>query len=346
MLNKNSRNKEKGTASPVTLRDVAREAGVSIKTVSRVVNREKEVNPSTSARVDEVLSRLGYQPNELARGLRGGRSRTIGLMIADISNPFYSSCAKAVEEVARAHGYAVMLCASSEDPEIERSYVEVLNRRRVDGLLLVPAADGHEYLAAQQAAGTPVVALDRPIEGLETDLVLVENRVGTREVIDHLIGHGHQRIAFVGDKEHVYTTRKRLEGYGETLKQAGLEEVYRLGAGDIAAAKKATQELVRSPGCPTAFFAANNLIAVGVLSALEQAGLRVPEDIAFAAFDDFDLAAVLHPRLTLVRQPADELGRKAAELLFDRLEGLEPASPRRFVLPTELVIRESCGCSP
>ena len=326
------------------MRDVAREAGVSIKTVSRVVNREREVNPATAARVDEVLLRLGYQPNELARGLRGGRSHTIGLMIADISNPFYSSCAKAVEEVVRAHGYTVMLCTSSEDPQIERSYVELLNRRRVDGLLLVPAADGHEYLAAQQEAGTPVVALDRPVEGLETDLVLVRNRAGTREVIYHLIGHGHRRIAFVGDQEHVYTTRKRLEGYKEALKQAGLEEIYRLGADGIATAKKVTEELLGSQKYPTAFFAANNLIAVGVLQALEQAGLRVPDDVAFAAFDDFELAAVLHPRLTLVRQPAYELGKKAAELLFERLEKREPSSPRRVVLPTELMIRESCGC--
>ena len=332
------------TASRVTLRDVAREAGVSIKTVSRVVNREREVNPATAARVDEILLRLGYQPNELARGLRGGRSHTIGLMIADISNPFYSSCAKAVEEVVRAHGYTVMLCTSSEDPQIERSYVELLNRRRVDGLLLVPAADGHEYLAAQQEAGTPVVALDRPVEGLETDLVLVKNRAGTREVIYHLIGHGHRRIAFVGDQEHVYTTRKRLEGYKEALKQAGLEEIYRLGADGIATAKKVTEGLLESQEYPTAFFAANNLIAVGVLQALEQAGLRVPDDVAFAAFDDFELAAVLHPRLTLVRQPAYELGRTAAELLFERLEKREPSSPRRVVLPTELMIRESCGC--
>lgn len=251
-----------------------------------------------------------------------------------------------MEEVARDHGYAVVLCASSEDAEVARSYVEVLSRRQVDGLLIVPAANGHEYLAAQQSAGTPVVALDRTVEGLETDLVLVQNRTGAREAIKHLISHGRQRIAFVGDQEHMYTTRKRLQGYKEALKQAGLKEAYRLGAGGITSAEEAARELLGLPEPPTAFFAANNLIAVGVLRALNQAGLKVPEDIAFAGFDDFELAAVLHPRLTLVRQPAYELGRRSAEPLFDRLEEHQPESFQRIVPPTELVVRESCGYSP
>lgn len=329
----------------VTLRDVAREADVSIKTVSRVVNGEREVSTETAARVAEVLSRLGYQPNELARSLRGQRSRTVGLMIADISNPFYSSCAKAVEEVARDRGYTVVLCASSEDAGIEREYVELLARRRVDGLLLVPAADGHEYLRALQAAGTPVVALDRPVEGLATDLVLVQNRAGTRKAIEHLVGHGHRRIAFIGAERHLYTTRKRLEGYREAMTRAGFAELSRTDAPNAASAAEAMAGLLEIPEPPTAIFSMNNLITVGALRALERAGLRAPEDMAFAGFDDFELASVLRPRLTLVRQPAYELGRRAAELLFDRLEGRQPAEFRRFVLPTELVIRESCGCS-
>ena len=343
MSDGSSRDRERRAASPVTLRDVAREAGVSIKTVSRVVNGEREVNAQTAARVAKVVEKMGYRPNELARSLRSRRSNTIGLMIADISNPFYSGCAKAVEEVARQHGCTVILCASSEEEKTERTYVELLAQRRVDGLLLVPVGDGHEYLAAQQTAGMSVVALDRPVEGLETDSVVVQNRVGTRKAIEHLIEHGHRRIAFVGDQEHVYTTLKRLQGYREALEQAGLEEIYRLGAGGIVPAEAATRELLGAPEPPTAFFAANNLISVGMLRALEHAGLRIPEDAAFAAFDDFELAAVLHPRLTLIRQPAYELGRAAAELLFDRLEGRGPSSRQHLVLPTELIVRESCG---
>ena len=189
-----------------------------------------------------------------------------------------------------------------------------------------------------------MVALDRPVEGLEIDSVVVQNRVGTRKAIEHLIDHGHSRIAFVGDQEHVYTTLKRLQGYREALEQAGLEEIYRLGAGGIVPAEAATRELLGAPEPPTAFFAANNLISVGMLRALEHAGLRIPKDAAFAAFDDFEIAAVLHPRLTLIRQPAYELGRAAAELLFERLEERGPSSRQHLVLPTELIVRESCGC--
>lgn len=266
-------------------------------------------------------------------------------MIADVSNPFYAKCVKAVEEVAREHGYAVILCASNEDAAIEREYIGLLTQRRVDGLLLVPAADGHEYLEEEQAAGLPVVALDRPADGVSTDTVVVQNRAGTLKAIEHLIQvHGHRRIAFIGGGEHLYTTRKRLKGYREALKMTGLEELCRVGATDIASAAWATREMMELPEPPTAIFAINNLITVGVLQALEQAGLQVPQDVGLIGFDDFELAAVLHPRLTLVRQPATELGRRAAWLLFDRLEGRWPRQPRRLVLETELIVRESCGC--
>ncbi len=328
-----------------TLRDVAKEAGVSIKTVSRVVNGEPAVSPATAARVGKAVARLGYRPNQLARSLQGQRSRTIGLMIADVSNPFYAGCVKAVEETAREHGYAVILCASGEDAAIEREYVGLLTQRRVDGLLLIPAADGDGCLAEEQAAGLPIVALDRPAGGISTDTVVVQNRTGTLKAVKHLIqAHGHRHIAFIGGGEHLYTTRKRLQGYREALRMAGLEELCRVGAVDIASAEQATTELMELSELPTAIFAVNNLITVGVLRALERARLRVPEDVALIGFDDFELAAVLHPRLTLVRQPAMELGRRAAWLLFDRLEGRWTGDPRRLVLETELIVRESCGC--
>lgn len=334
-----------GSSGRPTLRDVAREARVSIKTVSRVVNGEPGVSPATASRVAEVVGKLGYRPNELARSLQGRRSRTIGLVIADVSNPFYAACVKAVEETARRHDYMVILCASDEDAETERAYIRLLVQRRVDGLLLVPAADGQEYLKQERAAGLPIVALDRPAEGVSTDTVVVQNRTGTRDAIKHLIGHGHRRIALVGDDERLYTTRMRLEGYREALLEAGLEEISRVGARDAASAAEASRELLRLPEPPTAIFAMNNLITVGVLQALDQAGASVPQDMAFIGFDDFELAAVLRPRLTLVRQPAAELGRQAAELVLGRLEAKRRTKPRRVVLQTQLIVRESCGCA-
>lgn len=338
-----NRNEPNGHARRVTLRDVAREAEVSIKTVSRVVNGEPLVNPATAARVSEVADRLGYRPNELARSLKGKASRTIGLIIADISNPFFADLCQAAEQVARDRGYSVVLGASAENVEAEREYVSILTSRRVDGLLLVPAPEGHGYLEDEQAAGLPIVALDRPAEGITSDVVMVENRAAARGATEHLIGHGHKKIAFVGDSEYIYTARKRLDGYKEALEGHGLDPVYRLGAGSVASAQRAANDLLSLPEPPTAFFAGNSLMTAGVLHAIEKAGLSMPEDVAFVGFDDFELLSVLRPNLTLVRQPTRELGRRAAQLLFDRIDGKGPPIPQNLVLPTELIVRESSG---
>ena len=327
----------------VTLRDVAREAGVSIKTVSRVVNGEPMVNPATAERVTEVASRLGYRPNELARSLKGKASRTIGLIIADISNPFFADLCQAVEQVARAKGYSVVLCASAEDVEAEKEYVGILTSRRVDGLLLVPAPHGQGYLREEQASGLPIVALDRPADGISTDVVMVENRAAARGATQHLISYGHSNIAFIGDDENIYTATERLAGYREALEAAGLDAIYRLGAGRAASAQKAATELLALPNRPTAFFAGNSLMTAGVLRAVEDANLRVPEDVAVVGFDDFELLSLLRPELTRVRQPTQEIGRQGAELLFDRIDGKGPPEPHRLVLATELIVRESGG---
>ncbi len=328
----------------VTLRDVAREAGVSIKTVSRVVNGEPVVNATTADRVAGVVEKLGYRPNELARSLKGRRSRTIGLVIADVSNPFMATCAQAIEAVAREYGHALILCDSHADLETEGAYVGLLTQRQVDGLLLVPAQGRNVQLRAEQQAGLPIVAFDRPAEDVQTDTVLVENRAGAREATEHLIQHGHERIAFVGDIRHFYTARKRLEGYKEALKAANLEPLESLDAHSIELGEEATKEILEAPDRPTAMFAANILTTLGALRAIEDLELRIPEDVALIGFDDFELSHVLRPRFTLIRQPAAELGRRAAEMLFDRLEHRDRSEPQRLVLPTELVVRESCGC--
>ena len=333
-----------GPGRRVTLRDVAHEAGVSIKTVSRVVNGEPAVNATTAVRVSEVVERLGYRPNELARSLKGQRSRTIGLVVDDVSNPFMATCAQAIEAVAREHGHALILCDSHADLRTEGDYVGLLTQRQVDGLLLVPARGRDVYLKTEQRAGLPVVAFDRPAEGVQADTVLVQNRAGAREATEHLIWHGHERIAFVGDVRHFYTARKRLEGYKEALKAADLKPLHSLDAHSIEQGEEATKGFLEGPDRPTALFAANILTALGALRAIEDLGLRIPEDVAVIGFDDFELAHVLRPRFTLVRQPAAELGRRAAEMLFDRLDGRGRPEPRRLVLPTELVVRESCGC--
>jgi LacI family transcriptional regulator len=227
---------------------------------------------------------------------------------------------------------------------MEGTYVELLTQRQVDGLLLVPAHGRNIRLKTEQRAGLPVVTLDAPAEGLRADTVLVQNRAGAREATEHLIGHGHERIAFVGDERRFYTARKRLEGYKQALKSANLKPLHSMGAHSIELGEQMTKRILDTTERPTALFAANILTAVGALRATEHLGLRVPEDVAMIGFDDFELAPVLRPRFTLVHQPAAELGRRAAEMLFDRLDGEDDPDPRRLVLPTELVVRESCGC--
>lgn len=334
-----------GKRKRVTLREVAREAGVSIKTVSRVMNGEPAVKAVTYARVRGAIDRLGYRPNELARGLKGSRSRTIGLVIADISNPFFADLCKEVEEIARARGYSVILCASAEDAAAEQEYVELLLQRRIDGLLLVPAPGTHGYLERERGAGLPIVALDRPADGVESDVVLSEGRQGSRLATEHLIGHGHGRVAFVGDDKRIYTARQRLGGYEEAMCEAGLEPLYRLGAGSIPSAAHAAHDLLSEADPPTAIFAGNSLITAGVLRALDERGMRPPQGVALVGFEDTELLSTLRPRLTLLCQPTRELGRRAAELLFERIETGGEAEPQRIELPTKFVINSSCGCN-
>lgn len=329
----------------ITIRDVAREAGVSTKTVSRVVNGEPAVSPATAARVTEVAGKLGYRPNELARGLKGSRTRTIGLIIADISNPFFADCCKAIEQVVTARGYAVVLCASAESSESERAYMDLLSRRRVDGLLLSPAPDGKEHLEREISTGLPVVAFDRPAEGVDTDTVIVSNREGAREATRHLTGHGYERIVFVGDDEQIYTARKRLEGYTEAIEEAGLKPRFHLGGGTISSAENAAARLLEEGNGPRAFLGGNSLITAGILRALDSAGVRIPEEVAVVGFDDFELMSALRPNLTVVRQPTQHLGHTAARMLMDRLDGKAEPGSRHEVLPTSLVIGDSCGCS-
>src|SRR5918999_738279 len=328
----------------ITIRDVAREAGVSIKTVSRVVNKEPNVNPATAARVSEVVERLNYRPNEMARRLKGYRSRTIGLMVDDISNPFMATCAQAIEGVAWEHGYALILCDSHADLQVEGAYIGLLMQRQIDGLLLAPAYGRNVHLKTEQQAGLPIVAFDRPAEGVQTDTVLVQNLAGAREATEHLIWHGHERIAFVGDVRHYYTARKRLEGYKEALKAVNLKPINKLDVHSIELGEKVTKSFLDASDPPTALFAANILTALGALRATEHLGIRVPEDLALIGFDDFELSPVPRPRFPLAQNPPPELGRRAAEMLFDRLNGEGRPEPQRLVLPTELVVRESCGC--
>jgi LacI family transcriptional regulator len=328
-----------------TMTDVARAANVSLKTVSRVVNEERSVSGPTLLNVQQAIRELGYRRNEHARALRQGRlSRMLGLVTKDVSNPFYAAIARGVEEEVRDRALLVVAGSSDEDSERERALLEVLCERRVGGLLVVPTGSDHSFLASELALGTPIVFVDRPPCHLAADTILIDNVGGARAATEHLLAHGHRRVAHVGDLPEVFTTVERLRGYQDALVAAGLpgdEALVRLGCHDAKAAEVAMLDLLSQRAPPTAVFSGNNRITFGVLRAL--AGLARPP--ALVAFDDFELAPLLSPPVTVVAYDPVELGRQAARLICERLDGCG-GPPRRIVVPTEVVPRGSGETGP
>jgi LacI family transcriptional regulator len=325
--------------------DVAEAAGVSVKTVSRVVNEEPGVRPETAEAVRRTIAQLGFSRNDLARALRHGRrSGLFGLVIEDVSNPFYSAIARGVEEVTRSRGILAIAASSDEDGDRERDLVRLFCERRVDGLLIVPAGNDHGYMLPELRSGTRVVFIDRPPRKIDADVVLLDNVGGARTAVEHLLAQGHRRIGFVGDAPGIFTAGERLRGYRDTLARAGLAadpSLIRLGAHDAAAAEVAVDELLSLPDPPTALFAGNNRITVGALRVLGRDGYR----LALVGFDDIELGEMLAVPVTVVAYDAAELGRSAAELLAQRLAGDNRPS-QRVVLPTTLVARGSGEVKP
>jgi LacI family transcriptional regulator len=326
------------------MRDVAEASGVSLKTVSRVVNEEAGVSPDTAGRVRKAIVALGFRRNDIAHTLRKRvSSATVGLVIEDLANPFYSLIARAVESVGRAHGCMLIAVSSEEDPARESELLAALVRRRVDGLLVVPASDDHGFLAPEMQMGMPVVFVDRPPAGIEADVVLLDNRAGARMAVDHLLRRGHRRVGMVGDLRGIWTARERLHGYEEALESAGLApgpDLMRLGLHDAASAEAATLDLLAEER-PTAIFAGNNRICIGVLRAV--AAWSAP--VAVVGFDDFELSDMLALPASVVCSDPAEMGRVAAELLFGRLLG-DKELPRRVVLPVHLIERGSGEVPP
>jgi LacI family transcriptional regulator len=293
--------------------------------------------------VVRAIATLGYRPNDIARSLRRRqRARTIGLVIEDVRNPFYSTIARAVEEVAREQRYMVIVGSSDENAVAERKLVGTLMERRVSGLLLVPAGRDHRYLEVELSLGMPVVFLDRPAGNVEADTILIDNIGGARAATEHLLAQGHRRIGVVGDPPTISTIAERVAGFQQAYARSGLsldESLIRVGARDVLEAEAAVRELLALADPPTAIFATNNRACVGALRALRQDGDRA----ALVGFDDFELADLLS--VTVIRHQPREMGRRAVELLFARLAGDE-RPPQRIVLPTELVVRGSGEVRP
>lgn len=321
-----------------TVLDVARLAGVSGRTVTRVVVGSSDVSPQTRRRVMDAVTALHFRPNRLARDLRaGGASTTLGFVVGDLTNPFYAGVAAGVERVLGELGLTMLLAGTNDDPAHEARTVDAVLGHRVRALLLVPIGEDHAYLERERDLGTPVVAVDRPAANVDIDSVVFDNRGGAAEAIRSLVGHGHRRIAFVGSGPKIYTHRERHAGYRDALRANGIAEepdLVRTDAPDSASAERATRELFAVADPPSAVFAANNLAAIGVLRVL---GDRL-KDTAVVAFDDFGLADVL--RVTVVAHDPDEMGGAAARLAL-AVGGPVGGPATQVVLPTRLVRRGS-----
>ena len=333
----------------VTIQDVAARARVSAMTVSRVINSPARVAPTTRQRVEQAIQELHYVPNALATGLVKGRTRTIALIVSDISNPFFTIVVRGVEDVAQRNGYTVILGNSDESFEKERQYVTALLSKRIDGLLIAPASgDSRATLDMVSRRGSPYVLIDRDIDGVIADSVTGDNIGGATILTGHLLSLGHRRIGLINGQRDVPTARDRRRGYEAALREHGItpdpaliiESSYRREEG-----YRAMQQILALPleRRPTAIFASNNFLAVGAIEALRAANLAVPADIALVCFDDIELASALDPFLTVVSQPARSFGTIAAQFLFERLDGDVGRQPRRVVLTPELIVRRSCG---
>ncbi|WP_370971297.1 LacI family DNA-binding transcriptional regulator [Amycolatopsis sp. cg9] len=325
--------------------DVARLAGVSIKTVSRVVNDEPAVHPDTAERVMAAIEQLGFRRNLGARNLRrGSTTGTIGLIVEDVGNPFYSELNRAVERIATSFGRQVLTGSSEENSDRERELVLEFCARRVDGILVVPAGLQHGYLVPEMRAGTPVVFIDRPAGDIVADTVLVDNLGGTIEAVTHLAKHGHRRIAFLGDSPDIFTAAERLRGFREGCVRNGIsydESLVSMRTPTPEYIGDVVKRLLAGPDAATAVIAGNNRVAVHVLRALAHAEHRP----AMVGFDDFELADLLDPPVTVIAHDVSALGHAAAELLFARVQG-DQSPPRKVVLPVHLVARGSGEVAP
>jgi len=324
------------------MEDVAAHAGVALKTVSRVVNEEPGVTPATADRVRASIAELGFRRNDSARILRKGQTASIGLVLEDIGDPFYSALSRAVEDVARSHGHVLFTGSSDEDPEREREIALAFCARRVDGLILVPASEDHTYLRPEIAAGIATVFVDRPASLIDADTVLTDNAGGAREGVAHLILAGHRRIGFIGDSPRIYTSMERHRGYRQAMTAAGLR-VDESWVAQAPPTPSGVETALRRmlAGSVTAVFCGNNRISVIALRVLATIGYPM----AFVGFDDFELADMLTPGVTVVAQDVARLGRLAAELLFRRLGG-DPSPAERTEVPARLIARGSGELPP
>ncbi|MBN1414490.1 MAG: LacI family DNA-binding transcriptional regulator [Bacteroidales bacterium] len=328
------------------LKKVAEKAGVSIATVSRVVNNSPNVNPETRIKIEKIIKDLKYSPNRVAKRLRNRNAsgNLLGVLIPDIQNPFYVEVLRGIEDIAYKKKYALIVCNFSQDENKEKMYLDILQSESVDGLIAAPTHEHDQKVINLVKTGLPIVCVDRGLVDVDVDVVLVENRKGAYSAVDYLAKKGYRRIAYISGIPKLPSSRDRELGYRDALEANKLpvcSELIRYGDSRHESGVKLCAELLELPDPPDALFTGNNLITLGALETIHKKGLKIPGDIAVLGFDDMYWSISLNPPLTAVRQPAYEIGKCAAEQLISRITNPDrPTSS--MVLKTELMIRNSC----
>ncbi len=331
-----------------TLKNVAEKAGVSISVASRVLGRYGYVSQETRRKVLEIAKKIGYQPDMVARSLKTKQTYSIGVIISDITTSFFTSVVRGIEDVANQNGYNVTLCNSDEDPDKESEYLRVLYGRKVDGLVISSTGRNTAYLKRLIRADLPVVLLDRGIKDIETTEVLIDNREGAYQAVNHLIGLGHKRIGIINGIKGITTSEERFEGYKKALQKNGIPlegTLIKYGDFRIEKGREAMEKFIKMVNPPSAVFVSNEVMTTGALLALKENNVKIPQDIALAGFDDPIWAALIEPPLTAVRQPSYSVGTIACQSLLQKIRKSNRGRPfhEEIVLKPKLIIRQSCG---
>ena len=335
----------KKVVSHPTLADVARIAGVGKATVSRVLNGGERVSPETLARINDVIRVLGYQPSQAARSLKGNGTKAVGLVMPSIADPFFASSAEAAQRIAHSRGYLLMISSSNYEDQMELDHLHSLIRHRVEGILLAPGETKNDKRNALiERLGIPLVAFNHPVQSRGITSVVSDNRTGARKATEHLAGHGYRKILCLGGESGLYSIRERQRGYMDAMKSAGLTPMLE-GEANAPEEVAAVLERYLRRRSIDAIFAVRNRITILAFQALQQQGIAIPDRVALLGFDDFDLAPVLRPAITVVAQPIDEMASEAANLLFEQLHKRSNVKRQSIKeLKTKLIVRGSCGC--
>jgi LacI family transcriptional regulator len=328
-----------------TILDVAKRAGVAPITVSRVINNSGYISQATRDRVEATVKELGYVPNTLARGLRSKQTKTLALVVTDITNPYFTLMARGVEDAAGSSNYSVVYCNTDESEAKEENYANLLAQRQVDGVLLVPSCGNVKTIKFLLSNNITVVALDRRVSGVKIDSVRSDSEDGAYRLVKLLIGLGHKRIAMITGPKDVSTSVDRVAGYRQALLESDLgnDDLVYYGTFNQRSGYEFTKQAMMQSPRPTAIFGANNFIAIGIIKALRDLQINVPGDVSIVAFDDFPESMLVAPFLTFVEQPAYEMGRMATELLLKRISGELSGGYQKLVLPTAIIERGSTG---